>query len=59
MGYGPEFDEWLLPRNLRNAPELLVQWQVTKDTNSTKKHEADVPTTGDIGHKEHIKRKRS
>ena len=42
-GYGPEFDEWLPPRNLRNAPELLVHWQATKNSNTTKEHEADIP----------------
>ena len=42
-GYGPEFDEWLPPRNLRNAPELLAKWQATKNSNGTKKHEADIP----------------
>ena len=41
-GYGPEFDEWLPPRNLRNAPELLAQWQATKSSDGTKKHEADM-----------------
>ena len=41
--YGPEFDEWLPPRNLRNAPELLAHWQATKNANCTKKHEADIP----------------
>jgi hypothetical protein len=42
-GYGPESDEWLPPRNLRNAPELLAHWQATKSSNSTKRHEADSP----------------
>jgi len=41
-GYGPEFDEWLPPRNLRNAPELLAHWQATKDSNCTKKHKAGI-----------------
>jgi len=45
MGYGPEFDEWLPPRNLKNAPELLAQWQATKNSDGTKKHEADVPAS--------------
>ena len=43
-GYGPEFDEWLPPRNLRNAPELLAHWQATKNSSTTKKHEADIAT---------------
>ena len=42
-GYGPEFDEWLPPRNLRNAPELLAHWQATKSSKNTKRHEADSP----------------
>ena len=41
-GYGPEFDEWLPPRNLRNAPELLAHWQATKNQFNTKNHEADI-----------------
>ena len=40
-GYGPEFDEWLPPRNLRNAPELLAHWQATKSSKNTKDHEVD------------------
>lgn len=27
MGYGPEFDEWLTARQLRNAPEVLMAWE--------------------------------
>ena len=41
--YGPEFDEWLPPRNLRNAPELLAHWQATKNLSRTKENEADIP----------------
>ena len=40
-GYGPEFDKWLPPRNLRNAPELLAHWQATKSSKNTKDHEVD------------------
>jgi len=42
-GYGPEFDEWLPPRNLRNAPELLAHWQATKSSRNTKSHKAGMP----------------
>ena len=42
-GYSPEFDEWLPPRNLRNAPELLASWQATKSSRNTKEHKANIP----------------
>ena len=27
VGYGPEFDEWLTKKDLRNAPLILKEWQ--------------------------------
>jgi hypothetical protein len=34
-GYGPEADEWLTARQLKNAPEVLMRWnqQTDKETN--------------------------
>lgn len=30
VGYGPEYDEWLPRRNLRNAPDVLQAWEARK-----------------------------